>query len=282
MFRPLRFLWRYMFRKKELDYELDEELRSYVEMVSAEKIGQGMSLEEAYRAVNKETGGINAVKQSVRDIRVGVSLEKLMQDIRYGIRTLVKNPGFSVVAVATLALGIGANTVIYTLVDSILLQPLPYPHQDRLMRVTAVNTPVFPKGWIRALGENSKAFASLAGFGADTEFNVSDSGLANREFGAKVTANALDTLGIHAAVGNFFSAQDAVAGQDNDVVLSYGYWHQHFGGAPDALGRTIRIDGVSRRIIGVMPALSSSFRCHSNAINRLTHGISSIYKYLGD
>ncbi len=176
-----------------------------------------------------------------------------MQDIRYGIRSLVKNPGFSLVAVVTLALGIGANTVIYTLVDSILLRPLPYAQQDRLMRITGDKGAVYPKGWIRALEENSKAFRSLAGFGSDTEFNVSDSVSPDRVFGARVTANALDTLGIHPALGNFFSREDAVAGQDNDVVLSYGYWREHFGGATDALGRTLPIDGVSRRIIGVMP-----------------------------
>jgi hypothetical protein len=178
----------------------------------------------------------------------------MIQDIRFGIRTLIKNPAFSLVAVITLALGIGANTVIYTLVDSILLRPLPYAEQNRLMRITATTGSVYPKGWIRALAGDSKAFASLAGFGADTEFNLSDSGLPDRVFGAKVTTNAFDTLGIHPALGEFFSAEDAVAGQDNDVVLSYGYWRQHFGAAPDALGRTIRIDGTSRRIIGVMPA----------------------------
>jgi putative ABC transport system permease protein len=157
------------------------------------------------------------------------------------------------------------------------------------MRVTATTGSVFPKGWIRALGGNSKAFASLAGFGADTEYNVSDSGLPDRVFGAKVTANPFDTPGIHPAVGDFFSAEDTVAGQDNDVVLSYGYRRQHFGGAPDTLGRTIRIDGVSRRIIGVMPAgvrfpmptRSSSSRCRFAAMTKSTHGICSICKYLG-
>jgi predicted permease len=251
--RRLRCWWQYFFRRRELDRELDEEVRAYVEMVCEEKVRAGMTPEEAYRAARQETGGIEPVKQKIREVRIGVSMEKLLQDIRYGVRVLIKSPGFSLVAVATLALGIGANAVIYTLVDSILLQPLPYAQQNRLMRITASTGPVVPKGWIRALGENSKSFASLAGFGADAEFNVADSGQPDRVFGAKVTANALKTLGIHPALGEFFSAEDAVAGQDNDVVLSYGYWRQRFGGAADALGRTIRVDGVSRRVIGVMP-----------------------------
>jgi hypothetical protein len=210
--RRLRALWKNFFDRKQLDRELDEELRTYVELMSAEKVRAGMEPEEAYRDVRRETGGIDQVKQRVRDIRIGVSLERFAQDIRYGIRTFAKNPTFSLVAVATLALGIGANTVIYTLVDSILLRPLPYAQQNRLMRITGDTSPLYPKGWIRALGANSRTFASVAGFGADAEYNVSDSGLPERVFGAKVTANALETLGIHPALGDFFSADDAVAG----------------------------------------------------------------------
>jgi predicted permease len=250
----LRSFWNNIFRRNQLDRELDEELRAYVELVTAEKIQGGMTPEEAYRAARRETGGMEVVRQSVRNVRIGVSLERLLQDLRYGVRMLLKSPGFSALAVATLSLGIGANTVIYTLVDSILLRPLPYPRQDRLMQITAARAPAYPKGWIRALGENSKAFTALAGFGADTEYNVADSGLPDRMFGAKVTVNALNALEIQPAAGEFFTSDDAVAGSDNDVVLSYGYWRQHFGGAADALGRTIRIDGSSRRIIGVMPA----------------------------
>ena len=118
----------------------------------------------------------------------------------------------------------------------------------------ATTSPVFPKGWIRELGNHATALASIAGYGADAESNVSESDTPDRVFGATVTVNALDTLGIRPAVGQFFTAEDAVAGQDHDVVLSYGYWRQHFAGDPLVMGRQIRIDGVSRRIIGVMPA----------------------------
>jgi putative ABC transport system permease protein len=250
----MRALWRNLIHKDQVDRELDEELGTYLELSLVEKVEEGMTPEKACRDARIEVGGIEQVKQRVRDVRIGIRLERLAQDIRYGLRTLVKNPAFSLVAVATLALGIGANTVIYTLVDSILLRPLPFAQQNRLMRITGTKSPEYPKGWIRALGANSKAFASLAGFGADAESNVSDSGLPDRVFSAKITANALDTLGIHPALGGFFSADDAIAGEDNDVILSYGYWRQRFGGSPGVLGHTIRIDGVSRRIIGVMPA----------------------------
>ena len=104
------------------------------------------------------------------------------------------------------------------------------------------------------LGRHSTALTSIAGYGADVESNVSESDTPDRVFGASVTVNAFDTLGIHPTLGHFFTAEDEVAGQDHDVVLSYGYWQQHFAGDPSAIGRMIRIDGVSRRIIGVVPA----------------------------
>ena len=144
--------------------------------------------------------------------------------------------------------------MIYTLVDSILLRPLPYAQQDRLVRIAGTNSPLFPKGWIRELGAHATALKSVAGYGADAESNISDADVPERVFGASVTVNALDELGVKPALGNFFSVQDAVAGEDHDVVLSYGYWRQHFGGDSAAIGRQIRIDGVSRRVVGVMPA----------------------------
>jgi predicted permease len=179
----------------------------------------------------------------------------LLNDLRYAFRQLRKSPGFTVTAILTLALGIGANAVIFTLVDSIMLRPLPFPHQDRLMRITSsTSADIFPKGWIQQLGSHSTTFQSISGYGADTEMNVSSVDSADREFGSVVTVNTFDTLGIHPMLGTFFSKEDAIAGQDREVVLAYGYWRQHFGGNPTILGQRIRIDGVWRTILGVMPA----------------------------
>jgi predicted permease len=185
----------------------------------------------------------------------------MLGDFKYAVRQLRKSPGFTLTAVLTLALGIGANTAIFTLVDSIMLRPLPFPRQDRLMSIgyendgggDPSNSP-FPKGWIRALGEHSGAFTGVSGFGPDAESNVGDANSSDRVFGATVMANALDTLGVPPALGHFFSADDAIAGHDPVVVVSYGYWRQHFAASPGAIGQTIRIDGIERRIIGVMPA----------------------------
>lgn len=182
----------------------------------------------------------------------------MFADLKFALRQLKRSPGFAITAVLTLALGIGANTAIFSLVDSIMLRPLPYPQQDRLVRIDygagVMSAAFYPKGWIRAMGEHSSAIQSISGFGQDAESNVGDASSTERVFGTEVLANAFDTLGVHPAAGQFFSPDDANAGHDPVVVLSYGYWREHFGASPDAIGQTIRIDGISRRVIGVMPA----------------------------
>jgi predicted permease len=251
--RKLRALWLRVLGKQQIQDEFEAELASHVAMHTDEGVRTGLDPEEARRQALIRLGGEEQVRQAYRDRATLPTLEGVMQDAHFALRQMRKAPGFTITAVLTLALGIGANAVIYTLVDSILLRPLPFARQDRLMRVTGTTMPVAPKGWIRALGENSKGFASLAGFGPDAESNVSENDTPDRVFGTSVTVNALDTLGIHPAVGDFFNADDAVAGQDHDVVLSYSYWRTHYGGETSVIGRTMRIDGVSRRIIGVMP-----------------------------
>jgi len=182
----------------------------------------------------------------------------MLADLRFALRQLRRSPGFAVTAVLTLALGIGANAAIFTLVDSILLRPLPFPNQGRLMLIGAASngggSDTYPKGWIRALGEHSAAFAAISGFGADAESNVGDEGSSDRVFGAEVMVNAFETLGVQPALGRFFNSDDGVAGREPVVVLSNGYWRQHFAGSAAAIGETVRIDGISRRILGVMPA----------------------------
>jgi predicted permease len=189
---------------------------------------------------------------------IGGLEELVLADIQYALRQLRRSPGFAITAILTLALGIGANIAIFTLINSMLLRPLPFADQDRLMRINydsaQADSTFFPKGWIRALSEHSTSFASVSAFGPDAESNVGDSGSPARVFGVEVTANALDTLGIHPSAGRFFTAEDAIAGHEPVVVLSYGYWREHYGASPEAIGQTLRIDGLSRRIEGVMPA----------------------------
>ncbi len=181
----------------------------------------------------------------------------MLADLKFALRQLRRSPGFTLTAVLTLALGIGANAAIFALVNSILLRPLPFPQQGRIMSIDYGNgafAALVPKGWIRALGDHSSSFQSISGFGEDAESNVGDQNSTDRVFGSDVMTNALSTLGVQPAVGRFFSADDAMAGHDPVVVLSYGYWRQRFAADPDVIGRTLRIDGVDRTVIGVMPA----------------------------
>ena len=181
----------------------------------------------------------------------------MVNDFKFAFRQLRKSPGFALTAVLTLALGIGANTAIFTLVDSIMLRPLPFPQQDRLMRINYgggdATAAFFPKGWLRALGERSTSFAGISGFGPNAESNVGDANSATRVFGAAVMVNALDVAGVHPVLGRFFTADNARASHDPLVILSYGYWRQHFAANPNVIGQTLRIDGIQRRVIGVMP-----------------------------
>jgi predicted permease len=238
-------------RRKAIEF--DAELESHIAMHADAAVRNGLDPDEAHRQAVLRLGGAEQTRQAYRDRATLPPIESFLQDVRFAVRQMRRAPGFTITAVLTLALGIGANSVIYTLIDSILLRPLPYAQQDRIMRVTGTTFVVSPKGWIRALGEQSRAFSSIAGFGDDRESNITSSDIPERVFGATVTVNALDTLGVHPALGQFFSKDDEVLGQDRDVILSYGYWQSHFASAPSILGRTLRIEGVSRRIIGVLP-----------------------------
>jgi predicted permease len=181
-------------------------------------------------------------------------MSRLGQDIRYALRQLNRSRGFAAVAILTLALGIGANTAIFSVIDSILLEPLPFPHQDRLVQIIAdPNSSNAPKGWIREYQVRSHALASVSGYSMNTEFNVTGFGNAARAFGSTVSANLFETLGVRPALGRFFSSAEAVDGQDRVIVLSDGFWRQQFGADPNVIGRAILLDGVNREIVGVAP-----------------------------
>jgi predicted permease len=241
-----------LLRSKRLDNDLDEELRAHIDLAAQENMTRGMTPQQARTAAFRSLGGLTQTKERYRSQRGLPMLEQLNRDLRFGFRQLLRSPGFAITAILTLALGVGANTAIFTLIDSILLRSLPFPNQDRLVILSADG--LFPKGWIRALQQNSQSFASLAAYGENAESNVAGNESAERVFGSRVTVNFFDTLGIQPAAGSFFTAENAVSGQDQVVVLSYGYWRERFAQSPAALGQTLRIDGVSRRIVGVLPA----------------------------
>jgi len=243
----------------EENEEFAAELDSHLAMHIDEGMRAGLSAEEARRQALMKLGGAEQTRQAYRERVTLPRLENILRDVNFALRQMRRKPGFTVTAVLTLALGIGANAVIYTLIDSILLRPLPYPEQNRLMRIgygdnaDAGDASFFPKGWIRALGEHSASFSFISGYGADVESNVAEGDTPERVFGAQVLANAMGALGVNPAAGRFFTGHDAIQGHPPVVVISYGFWRERYGLSPQAIGQSIRIDGAWRQIVGVMP-----------------------------
>ncbi len=179
---------------------------------------------------------------------------RLIQDIRYAFRQLKRSPGFAVVATLTLALGIGANTAIFSVIDSVLLEPLPYPHSDRLVQLKGgATTYPYPKGWIREYARRVKSFASVSAYSPNEEHTIEAGGASDRAFGSVVSVNLFSTLAVRPYLGSFFTPEQEQFGREHVIVLSYGFWQQHFGGDRSVVGRTLLLDGVNRQIIGVAP-----------------------------
>ena len=182
-------------------------------------------------------------------------MKRFLQDLRYALRQLRRSPGFAAVAILTLALGIGANTAIFSVLDSILLQPLPFPHAGRLAQIDPQTDYLsFPKGWVREYQRRATTFSSISGYTLNTEYNVTGGSVSDRAFGSTVSTNLFDTLGVRPSLGRSFSSAEQEAGQDRVVILSHAYWQQRFGGDANVLGKKILIDGVDREIIGVAPS----------------------------
>lgn len=242
-----------MFSRRRIYDDLEEEIHQHLEEKIEELVAEGVSREEAIHQARRAFGNVDLIVERGREPWQWQTLTSLWADIRFGLRQIVRYRTFTIMAVFTLALGIGANTAIFTLIDSIMLRPLPFPAQDHLASIDGGGA-LFPKGWIRALQQHSQSFTSISGYGLNTEANVASNDTAERVFGSSVSINIFETLGIHPALGRFFSEENERTGQDRVVVLSYGYWQQRFGGNPQIIGQSLRIDGVSRTIIGVMPA----------------------------
>ncbi len=245
----LRSWSRTTFRRSRMESEMDAELRFHVEAFAEDLIGRGVPRAEAFRRARIEFGGIERVKEEGREARGARLFETLLQDLRYGARMLRKNPGFTFVAVLTLALGIGANTAIFSLVDGILLRPLPFAAPQNLVSITGT----YPKGAFVALREQMKSVDAAAYFEGH-EYNLTGRGDPIRLSGVLVSAEFFRVLGARPELGRPFYPGEDQAGQDDYVILSHALWQQRFAGDPSIVGRSIELEGVSRQIVGVMPA----------------------------
>ena len=237
------------FRRTRAESEMDAELRFHIEAYAEDLVCSGVSRQEALRRARIEIGGIERVKEEGREARGGRFIETLLQDLRYGARMLRKNPGFTVVAVLTLALGIGANTAIFSLVDGILLRPLPLAAPQNLVSITGT----YPKGAFVALREQAHSLDAAAYFEGH-EFNLTGRGDPLRLSGVLVSAEFFSVLGARPELGRPFYPGEDQAGDDNYVILSHALWQQHFNRDRSILGHAIDLEGVSRQVVGVMPA----------------------------
>jgi putative ABC transport system permease protein len=253
----LASLWRNLIHGNRVEEELHAELRGYAEMLSDENVRKGMNLQEARRAALLQVGGIEQVKEQVRSERAGAAIETVFRDVRYGARTLAKSPGFTFVAVLTLALGIGANTAIFSVVDAVLIHPLAYPGADRLMWIDTLN-PRFQfltessyvdfRDWQR----QTTTFESMTAFTGDGA-TITGGGPAEVVPAADVTRSFFHVFGTPPALGREFAADEFHPGTQRPVVIGYGLWQRRFGGMPGILGKPIRLDLQDYTVVGVMP-----------------------------
>jgi putative ABC transport system permease protein len=244
----LASLLRNLFFRKRVERELDQEVRAYADMLTADKINAGLDSAEARREAMLELGGVEQVKEQVRDVRAGRLLENLWQDLRYGVRTLVHNPAWTLIAVISLALGIGANAAMFSIVNGVLLRPLPYSQPERLVHVTGY----YPKGAVQVLQLESRTM-EIAGYVPDDELNLTGQGEAIHLSASSASFNLFALLGARAEMGRTFEPGDNVPGQNRIVILSHALWRSKFDGDPQIIGRLLTLDGVSRQVVGVMP-----------------------------
>ncbi|MGH9843763.1 MAG: ABC transporter permease, partial [Blastocatellia bacterium] len=247
-------LFRWRQRKEE---ELDAEIRSHLDEAIRDLIERGETAEQARANALREFGNVGLVKEVTREMWGWASLERLGQDLRFGLRMLRKNPGFSLVAILTLALGIGANTAIFSVVSGVLLKPLPYPEPERLVRVFT-STRDFPKSPMSPFNfmdyrEHNTVFESFACY-VRADLQLSQEERAERLFGMRISSGFFRTLGIPPMLGREFILDEELPYEKTVVVLSHGLWQRQFRGDPNVIGKTIRLSGMTFTIVGVAPA----------------------------
>ena len=252
--------WRNLVHRPLAERDLDEEVRGYAEMLAEEKIRAGMDPAAARRAALLELGGVEQVKEQVREVRVGFFLDTLWQDLRYGLRMLAKNPGFTAAAVLTLALGIGANSTIFSWINSTLLNPIPgLRNTGDLVALTSGSVGdaplLFSYPDFTDLRDRTQSLSGLLAFNLHS-MNLTGTGKPEHVWGTMVSANYFDVLGVRPALGRgFLPAEEQQPGGTAVVVISHHLWQTHFGAQESAIGATLHINRHPYTIVGVTPPL---------------------------
>lgn len=260
MWAQLQSALRNLLHKQQVESDLNEEISGYLDAVTEEKIAAGLSDEEARRRALAECGGLEQVKQAVRDQRTSTVVESVVQDIRYGLRQLRRNPAFAWTAVITLALGIGATTAIFSAVFALLIRPLPYPDSDRLMEISegypkkgVYGNPLISPDFVAAQS-SLRSFESVAGSSSRGDENLTGTGDPIRVKVVAITANFLPELHVTPEKGRgLLSSEDRMGGPPV-VLLSHRLWQSKFDSDAKVIGRSITLGGKSWTVVGVLPA----------------------------
>lgn len=255
---------RYLFRRRQTEAEMAEEMRFHLEQRAAEKIADGLSPDEARYAAQRKFGNVASIQERARAAHGWLWLENLAKDLRLGVRSLWKSPGFTLLAVLTLGLGIGANTAMFGMIQTILFKPLPYPDAGQLVRLyRATGQTRYGQFAPADFFDFRRASQSLGEVAAYTPANASLSEPGNpaeMAYAGRITANLFNLLGIPPQLGRSFQPAEEVPGRDRVVILSQRVWLRRYGGDPDIIDRTIRIDGEPHKVVGVMPASFNEWR----------------------
>lgn len=250
-------------RGRRRDTEFEDEIQEHLRLLAERFVAEGMSREEATAAARRQFGNTTLLQGVRRELQTLTSLEALWHDLKYALRTLRKSPGFTLVAVFVMALGIGATTALFTVVRSVLLKPLPFKEPDRLMRLYEHSYDdrflynVVAGGVFEEWKKQSSGFSDLAIVGQDgTEYGLSGAGGQPPEKvrGVKCSWNLFPMLGVEPALGRSFVAADDQPSANGTVVLSWGLWKRRFGGAPEILNQAIHLNAKPYTVIGVMPS----------------------------
>lgn len=248
--------WRNLSHKDVVDQELGEELRAHLDLLTDQKIREGLEPEAARRAALLEVGGVEQVQERVREVRMGRPLDDLAQDLRYALRGLRKHRAFTAVAVITLALGIGANTAIFTVINTVLLKPLPYENPDQLVVVTETVSDrpfgVSYQNFVDWRNQNT-VFENVAALRQRESFNLTGAGESERLQGRLVSANFLATLGIRPIRGRDFLAEDDQPNATPVAIINHALWQRRFGADENIIGRQLTLNNQQFTIIGITP-----------------------------
>lgn len=253
--------WRKYFRRERWDEERAEEVRTHLAHEVDANLALGMTAEEARFAAKRKLGNETRVREDIYEMNTVSWLDSLWQDLKYGARTLRKSPGYTVVAVLTLALGIGANTVIFSVINTTLLRPLPYKSAKQLVMIFRSDA----KNRLKDLGIDSKpdyedyvkqadTFSSAALFDASRNgYNLAEGTRPERLQGVRITSGFFKTFGVAPMLGREFTPNEEPQGADHELILSYRVWERRYNSDPNIVGKSIRIDGVGHTVVGVIP-----------------------------